>query len=142
MSIWARPVTAEQLNRDLDPDTLNWHLGLRFDEVGDDFLRASLPVDKRTRQPAGLFHGGASAALAETLGSIGSMLVVAGEDKQCLGLELNANHLRGASNGRVTGTARPLRLGRRTHVWDIRLEDDLGRMTCISRLTVMVVPND
>ena len=116
------------------------HLGIVFTELGEDFLRGTMPVDERTRQPYGLLHGGASVLLAETLGSMAANLCV--EDpatQQAVGLEINANHLRAAKSGLVTGTARPLHLGRSTQVWEIRIEDDGGRLVCVSRLTMSVV---
>ena len=113
-------------------------LGIVFTEVGHDFIRATMPVDERTRQPYGLLHGGASVLLAETLGSSAGMLCV-GEDEACVGIEINANHLRGVREGLVTGTARPLHVGGRTQVWEIRIEDERHRLVCISRLTVAVI---
>ena len=114
-------------------------LGIVFTEVGDDFLRATMPVDARTRQPYGLLHGGASVLLAETLGSSAGMLCV-GEGEACVGIEINANHVRGMREGSVTGTARPLHVGRSTQLWEIRIEDARGRLVCASRLTLAVVP--
>ncbi|CAN5639584.1 hotdog fold thioesterase [soil metagenome] len=114
-------------------------LGIVFTELGDDYLRATMPVDARTRQPFGLLHGGASVLLAETLGSTAGLLCI-GDDEICVGIEINANHLRGVREGQVTGTARPLHLGRSTQVWEIRIEDDAGRLACVSRLTLAVVP--
>jgi 1,4-dihydroxy-2-naphthoyl-CoA hydrolase len=116
------------------------HLGIVFTELGEDFLRGTMPVDERTKQPYGLLHGGSSVLLAETLGSMAANLCV--EDpatQQAVGLEINANHLRAAKSGIVTGTARPLHLGRSTQVWEIRIEDESGRLVCISRLTMSVV---
>lgn len=116
-------------------------LGIEFVDIGDDRLVATMPVDARTVQPYGLLHGGASVLLAETLGSsAGNMCVPEGQ--RCVGLEINANHLRAVREGRVTGTARPLHLGRSTQVWDIRIEDARGRLACVSRLTLAVVPAD
>ncbi len=113
-------------------------LGIVFTEIGPDFVRATMPVDARTRQPYGLLHGGASVLLAETLGSsAGNLCVEPGE--RCVGIEINANHLAAVREGQVTGTARPLHVGRRTQVWEIRIEDDLGRLVCISRLTLAVI---
>ena len=113
-------------------------LGIEFTEIGPDYLRATMPVDERTRQPYGLLHGGASVLLAETLGSTaGGMCVDDGEG--VVGIEINANHLRGVREGEVTGTARPLHVGRSTQVWEIRIEDDHGRLACISRLTLAVI---
>lgn len=116
------------------------HLGMVFSEIGPDFLKAYMPVDQRTRQPYGLLHGGASVALAETLGSVASALVTNPQKFLCVGLEVNANHLSSVKSGKVTGTCMPLRLGRTTHVWDIRIHDERARLVCISRLTVAVVP--
>ena len=113
-------------------------LGIVFTDMGADWLRATMPVDARTRQPYGLLHGGASVLLAETLGSSAGMLCV-GEGEGCVGIEINANHLRGVREGTVTGTARPLHVGGRTQVWEIRIEDERGRLVCISRLTVAVI---
>ena len=113
-------------------------LGIVFTGIGADFLRATMPVDARTKQPYGLLHGGASVLLAETLGSTAGNLCVP-EDRVCVGLEINANHLRAVRDGVVTGTARPLHIGRGTHVWEIRIEDARGRLTCISRLTLAVI---
>ena len=113
-------------------------LGIEFTEIGPDYLRATMPVDERTRQPYGLLHGGASVLLAETLGSTaGGMCVDDGEG--VVGIEINANHLRGVREGEVTGTARPLHVGRSTQVWEIRIEDPRGRLACISRLTLAVI---
>jgi len=113
-------------------------LGIVFTEIGDDFLRATMPVDARTRQPYGLLHGGASVLLAETIGSSAGMLCV-GEGDGCVGIEINANHVRGVREGLVTGTARPLHVGRQTQVWEIRIEDERARLVCIARLTLAVI---
>ncbi len=113
-------------------------LGIVFTELGPDFLRATMPVDARTRQPYGLLHGGASVLLAETLGSSAGNLCV-DDDTMCVGIEINANHLVAVREGLVTGTARPLHIGRRTQVWDIRIEDAAGRLACVARLTLAVV---
>ncbi len=113
-------------------------LGIVFTELGPDYLRATMPVDARTRQPYGLLHGGASVLLAETLGSSAAMLCIP-PGEACVGIEINANHLRGVRDGVVTGTARPLHVGRQTQVWEIRIEDAHARLVCISRLTVAVV---
>ena len=115
-------------------------IGIEFVELGDDYLVAKMPVDERTIQPYGLLHGGASCVLAETLGSIGSALVVNPEKSICVGLEINANHVRSARNGYVTGTARPIHIGGSTHVWDIRITDEKDQLICVSRLTVAVLP--
>ena len=114
-------------------------LGILFTEIGGDFLRATMPVDARTKQPYGLLHGGASVLLAETLGSSAGMWSVR-EGDGVVGIEINANHLRGVREGLVTGTARPLHVGRQTHVWEIRIEDERQRLVCVSRLTLAVIP--
>ena len=114
------------------------HLGIVFTEVGDDFVRATMPVDARTVQPYGLLHGGASVLLAETLGSSAGNLCVA-DGQRVVGIEINANHLQAVTGGLVTGTARPLHVGRRTQVWEIRIEDARGRLACVSRITLAVI---
>ena len=113
-------------------------LGIVFTELGTDCLRGTMPVDARTHQPYGLLHGGASVLLAETLGSSAGNLSVR-EGKRCVGIEINANHVRAAREGTVTGTARPLHVGASTQVWEIRIEDERGRLVCVSRLTLAVV---
>jgi 1,4-dihydroxy-2-naphthoyl-CoA hydrolase len=120
--------------------TLSESLGIEFTEAGPDYLRGRMPVDQRTKQPYGLLHGGASVALAETLGSAAGNLCLDGDRSVAVGLEISANHLRPATQGWVIGTARPIHIGRSTQVWDIRIEDEAGHMTCISRLTLAVVP--
>lgn len=121
-------------------NTMSEHIGIEFTELGQDFIKARMPVDHRTNQPYGLLHGGASAVLAETLGSIGSALVVDHSKFFCVGLEINANHIRSAKQGFVTGIATPLNLGRQIHVWDIKIYNEENKLTCISRLTVAVQP--
>jgi 1,4-dihydroxy-2-naphthoyl-CoA hydrolase len=138
MAIWKYAMTPEQLNA-MSRNTIGEHLGMEITEIGDDFVRGRLPVDRRTHQPYGLLHGGASVVLAESLGSIGAGLVVGGSGA-VVGIEINANHLRGVRAGWVTGTARPLHTGRTTQVWEIRIENDEGALVCISRLTLAVVP--
>lgn len=136
MTFLRRPSPAE-LDA-LSADTAIARLGIAFTEVGDDYLCATMPVDARTVQPYGLLHGGASVLLAETLGSSAGNLCVA-EGQRVVGIEINANHLRAVTGGLVTGTARPLHLGRSTQVWEIRIEDESGRLACVSRLTLAVV---
>jgi 1,4-dihydroxy-2-naphthoyl-CoA hydrolase len=137
-SPFRRTASVAELNA-LSQGTAMRPLGIEFTEVGADFVRATMPVDARTRQPYGLLHGGASVLLAETLGSTaGGMCVEEGQG--VVGIEINANHLAGVREGTVTGTARPLHVGRSTQVWEIRIEDDHGRLACISRLTLAVVP--
>jgi 1,4-dihydroxy-2-naphthoyl-CoA hydrolase len=121
------------------PDTMGQHLGMEFVEVGPGFLKMRMPVDHRTHQPYGLLHGGASCALAETVGSVASFFVIDTSKYICVGLEINANHLRGIRSGFVTATATPLHLGSSTHVWDIKIHDDAGKLVCVSRLTVAIL---
>ncbi len=133
------PVSIEELNR-LSQGTLIEHLGIVFTAAGEDWLQATMPVDERTRQPYGLLHGGASVVLAETLGSSAGNLCVDTATQVCVGLEINANHLRATRTGTVTGTARAVHVGRTTQVWDIRIENEAGKPVCVSRLTLAVVP--
>lgn len=123
----------------LSANTMAAILDIRFTEVGPDFLKATMPVDHRTHQPYGMLHGGASVVLAETLGSVASVMAVDHSRHKCVGMEINANHLRPVRSGLVTGTATPLHLGSTTHVWDIRIHDDRNRLVCVSRLTVAVL---
>jgi len=132
-----RPSSLAALNA-LSANTAMEPLGIEFTELGPDFLCATMPVDRRTHQPYGLLHGGASVLLAETLGSTAAMLCAA-EGERCVGIEINANHLRAVRDGIVTGTARPLHVGRQTQVWEIRIEDAARRLVCVSRLTVAVL---
>lgn len=138
MSIWFIEATPESLNA-LSAGTMVEHLDIRFTEVGEDSITACMPVDHRTVQPAGLLHGGASATLAETLGSVAAHLVVDASQYSCVGLEINANHIRSVRSGSVTGVARPIHLGGSTQVWDIRISDEQGRLVCVSRLTMAVL---
>ncbi len=136
-SIWHHHPTLEQLN-----DTVHsmvGHIGIEFIEVGPDFVTARMPVDRRTHQPYGLLHGGASVTLAETLGSTGAMLSVDTDRYQVVGLEINANHVRGVRDGWVTGTARPLHRGRTTQLWEIKITDEGGKLVCVSRITLAVL---
>ena len=120
-------------------NTMQGAIGIRISEIGDDFLRGTMPVDARTKQPFGLLHGGASVALAETLGSLAGWMCLPDDGSRCVGLEINANHLKAMRDGEVTGTARPLHLGRSTQVWEIRITDADDALVCISRLTLAVV---
>ena len=120
--------------------TLVSHLRIVITEAGDDWLRGTMPVDARTVQPYGILHGGASVALAETLGSVAGNLCVDTSKEMVVGLEINANHVRAMRGGRVTGTARALHVGRSTQLWEIRIENDEGKLVCVSRLTLAVVP--
>lgn len=139
MSIWFKKNIAISDFEHYGNNTLGGHLGMRFTEIGDDFLKATMPVDYRTHQPYGLLHGGASAALAETLGSVASSLVIDHEKMMCVGLEINANHIRSVRTGLVIGTCVPIHLGASTHVWDIRIHDENKKLICISRLTVAIL---
>src|ERR1700754_2240116 len=123
----------------LGKNTMGDHIGIEFIETGADFIKGRMPVDDRTRQPYGLLHGGASAVLAETLGSVASSLVIDMVRFNCVGLEINANHIRSARDGFVTGKVTPLHIGATTHVWDIRIVDDREKLVCISRLTVAIL---
>jgi len=141
MSIWFDPSITPEKIRPLAHQTMVEHIGIEFTEVGDDYLKARMPVDHRTRQPYGLLHGGASVSLAETLGSMASALMIDRQQYYCVGLEINANHVRGVREGWVTGIARPLHIGKTTHVWDIRIHDASDKLVCVSRLTVAIVAN-
>ena len=137
MAIWKKPITVELLSSN-NLGTAVGHLGIEFLEVGDDFIRGRVPVDARTRQPYGLLHGGVSVVLAETLGSCGAAFSVP-EGHRAVGLDINANHLRGATSGWVTGTARAVHMGRTTHVWHIDMHNDAGELTCVSRITMAIL---
>ncbi|GAB4330234.1 MAG: hotdog fold thioesterase [Calditrichia bacterium] len=139
MSIWFKNFTLEEINR-LSRDTLLEHLDIRFEEIGPDYLTASMPVDRRTVQPMGLLHGGASAALAESLGSVAATLCVDSSQYACVGMEINANHLKPVREGRVLGITKPLHIGKSSQVWEIRISDEKKRLVCVSRLTLAVVP--
>ena len=137
MRIWTKPISVESITA-LSAGCAVSHLGIEFLEVGDDFIRGRVPVDERTRQPYGLLHGGVSVALAETLGSVAAGHVAA-EGHAVVGLDINANHLKSARSGWVTGIARPVHIGRSTQVWHIEMHNDDGELTCVSRLTVAVL---
>ena len=136
-TIWFRPHTLEQLRATLV--NMPQHLGIEFTELVPDFLSGRMPVNERTRQPYGILHGGASVALAETLGSTAASLVVDPDTYRVVGQEINANHVRAVSDGFVVGTTRAFHIGRRSHVWEIRIEDERQRLVCISRLTMAVM---
>jgi len=136
---WKQQFTLESINA-ISKDTMVEHLGIEFTDFGDDYLEARMPVDHRTVQPMRLLHGGASAALAETLGSVASVLCLENTDTHTVvGVEINANHLRSATKGFVTGRVSPLRVGRRMHVWQIKIKDENDKLICVSRLTIAVV---
>ncbi|HTP09250.1 MAG TPA: hotdog fold thioesterase [Anaerolineae bacterium] len=138
MSIWYTYPTLEALQQRA-AGTMIAHLGIEYLEVGDDFLRARMPVDARTVQPFGILHGGASMALAETLGSTAANWCVDFAEKMCVGLDINANHVRAARSGYVIGTSRPVHLGSSTHVWEIRIENEQAQLICLARLTMAVL---
>ncbi len=139
MAIWKTTPTLEALNS-MNAKTLVDHIGIEFTEIGDDYLKGTMPVDDRTVQPMRLLHGGANVVLAETLGSVASVLCLSDMTQQSVvGLEINANHLKAVRSGKVTGTCRPIRIGRRIHVWEIKIEDEVGHLSCISRLTISII---
>lgn len=140
MSIWfKKDLTIDQFNI-LGKGTMDEYLGIQWTELGEDHLKAIMPVDHRTRQPYGFLHGGASCVLAETIGSVGSAMVIDHNRFYCVGLEINANHIRTVREGVVTAIAKPLHLGTSTHVWDIKIFDEREKLVCASRLTVAVLP--
>ncbi|HMK83970.1 MAG TPA: hotdog fold thioesterase [Candidatus Bathyarchaeia archaeon] len=138
MTIWLSQATPESLN-EMGKATLLSHLGIEFLEIGEDYLKARMPVDNRTITPFGILHGGASAAFAETLGGIAASLCVDRTKKLCVGLEINANHVRPAKQGFVYGTAKPIHLGNFTQVWEIRICNDEDNLVCVSRLTMAII---
>jgi 1,4-dihydroxy-2-naphthoyl-CoA hydrolase len=123
----------------LGKDTMAEHIGIEWTELGDDYLKARMPVDNRTRQPYGLLHGGASVTLAETIGSVAAAMVADNSKFYCVGLEINANHVRSAREGFVTGIAKPIHIGGTTQVWDIKIYDEKEKLVCVSRLTVAIL---
>ncbi|THD72650.1 hotdog fold thioesterase [Thalassobius vesicularis] len=137
-TIWKSPISLELVNK-LGTNCCNGYMGIEVIEVGPDFLQARMPVDHRTKQPMGLLHGGASVVLAETLASIGANFVLDRRDQACVGQEINANHLRSATEGWVYGTSRPVHIGRRTQVWETHITDEADRLVCISRMTLAVI---
>jgi 1,4-dihydroxy-2-naphthoyl-CoA hydrolase len=137
--IWKRNnITIECLNA-ICPNTMAEALDIRFTEIGDNYLKATMPVDNRTHQPYGLLHGGASAALAETIGSVASSLCIDTDKQICVGIEINCNHIRGKRSGHVTAIATPLHIGSTTHVWDVKINDENEKLICVSRLTVAIL---
>ena len=138
MTLWKQPTDLARINA-WSTNTMMETLGIRITEIGDDWLRGTMPVDHRTHQPYGLLHGGASVVLAETLGSSAAMLAL-DPSEVAVGLDINANHIRGVRSGTVTGTARMVHIGRTTQVWEIRIETETGELVCISRITMAVIP--
>lgn len=137
--IWFREYKVEEING-RPKNHLGALLGIEFMDIGEDFITARMPVDERTHQPYGILHGGASVVLAETLGSVASSMVIDWEKYIGVGLEVNANHLRPVKSGYVSGVCKSVHIGGKTHVWDIKIYDDRGKMNCISRLTVAIIP--
>jgi len=140
-SIWYRTPDPALIDA-MSKGTIDQHLGIKITQVGDDYLSGTMPADKRTVQPYGIVHGGANVVLAETLGSIAGAHVIDSNSLLCLGQEVSATHLRPVSSGMVTGTARPIHLGKRSHVWEIRLENDQGKLSCIAKLILAIVAKD
>ena len=139
MAIWFKKGLNPDVLNGFAKDTMNDFIGIRFTEVGENYIKATMPVDHRTKQAYGLLHGGASATLAETVGSVGSAMVIDPEQFICVGVEINANHLKAVRDGFVTATALPLHLGASSHVWEIKIVDAQENLTCASRLTVYVI---
>ena len=137
--IWFDKELSIEKLKPLGPNTMAAHIGIEWVEVGENFMKAKMPVDQRTNQPYGLLHGGASCVLAETLGSVASAMVIDHSKFYCVGLEINANHVRGVREGYVTGVASPLHLGNTTHIWDIKIYDEEEKLVCVSRLTVAIL---
>jgi 1,4-dihydroxy-2-naphthoyl-CoA hydrolase len=136
---WNKKLIDLQSLNALSNDTLAGNIGIAFTEIGDNYLKATMPVDKRTHQPYGLLHGGASAALAETLGSVASWLTIDTEQQICVGVEINCNHIKGIKEGFVTGTVTPIHTGATLHVWDIKITNENKQLICVSRLTVAIL---
>ncbi|MFN6088458.1 MAG: hotdog fold thioesterase [Cyclobacteriaceae bacterium] len=138
MSIFQQGVTLEQANK-MCENTLVSHLGIEFTAIGEDYIEAKMPVDHRTYQPMGLLHGGASVALAETMGSVGAVCTLDYAKQYCVGLEINANHIKSARSGFVFGTARPIHLGKKTQVWEIKIMNEQKELVCVSRITMAIL---
>ncbi len=139
MSIWFNKSLQLEEIKGISKDTMAEYIGIELIEIGENYIKGRIPVDHRTQQPYGLLHGGASVALAETLGSIASAFIIDQSKFFCVGLEINANHIRSAKQGFVYGTASSLHIGRTTHVWDIKIHDEHEKLVCVSRLTVAII---
>ena len=140
-SIWHKTPNLPEINT-LNQNTLGESLGIEFTEVGSNYLVATMPVDNRTKQPFGLLHGGANVALAETLGSVASLLTVNSEMFIGVGIEINANHIKAVFNGKVKGICSPLNIAGKNHIWDIKIYNEANELTCVSRFTCMIVPKN
>ncbi|HNV29543.1 MAG TPA: hotdog fold thioesterase [Cyclobacteriaceae bacterium] len=138
MSVFKPGITLESLNK-FSLNTMVSHLGIEFTSIGEDHISAKMPVDHRTQQPLGLLHGGASVTLAETLGSLAATCCVDQNTQYCVGLDINANHVKSARSGYVYGTTKPIHIGKRTHVWEIRIVNEANELVCISRITMAVI---
>jgi 1,4-dihydroxy-2-naphthoyl-CoA hydrolase len=138
MSIFTPGLSVEILNK-MSVNTMVDHLGIEFTRVGQDFIEAKMPVDHRTHQPLGLLHGGASVSLAETLGSIGASACIDQTKHYCVGLEINANHIKSVKHGFVVGITRPIHIGKKTHVWEIKITNEQNELVCISRITMAIL---
>jgi 1,4-dihydroxy-2-naphthoyl-CoA hydrolase len=138
MALFNQNVTLESLNK-MSANTMVTHLGIEFIRIGEDFIEAKMPVDHRTHQPMGLLHGGASVALAETLGSIAAACCIDLSTQYCVGLEINANHIKSIREGFVTGITKPLHIGKKTQVWEIKITNEQNQLVCISRITMAVI---
>ncbi len=130
--------TLEMLNK-MNKDTIVDHIGIEYTDMGEDFIAAKMPVDKRTHQPMGLLHGGASVVLAETLGSVAATMCIDNDKQYCVGLEINANHIRGVKEGYVYGITKPLHIGRKTQIWEIKITNEAGKLVCVSRITMAIL---
>jgi 1,4-dihydroxy-2-naphthoyl-CoA hydrolase len=138
MSIFNPSITLDTLNG-MSPNTMTAHLGIVFTQIGEDFIKATMPVDHRTHQPLGMLHGGASVVLAETLGSVAATCCIDMSKQYCVGLEINANHIKSVRTGTVTGTTRPIHVGKKTQVWEIKITNEQDELICVSRITMAVI---
>lgn len=138
MGIFKEGVTLERINQ-MSTNTLLEQIGIRFTAIGDDFMEATMPVDHRTHQPLGLLHGGASVALAESMGSLAANCCIDSTKQYCVGLEINANHIKSVKNGTVKGITRPIHIGGKTHVWEIKITNEQNELVCVSRITMAVM---
>lgn len=142
MTIWNGDLNLAELNLRDKSTTMMGFLGIEFTEYGGDYLKATMPVDHRTHQPMGLLHGGASVVLAETLGSTATSMCLDLSKEYCVGLDINANHIRAVRSGIVTGVAKPIHIGRSTHVWEIKIMDEQQRLVCVSRITMAILQHN
>ena len=136
--VFKRKPSLEELNKQ-GKNTMVSHLGIIYTDISDNSISATMPVDERTKQPMGLLHGGANVVLAETLGSIASSLTIDLESQTCVGLEINANHIKAVKSGLVTGTTTPIHVGKSTQIWEIKITNEQGQLSCISRITIAII---